>query len=133
MTAARDILGVRVDATSYDDATGRIVRWAGARESRYVCVATVNNVIEACTDRLVTIDELVDLVAQAAGKTVKIRHDTSKPQGVRGRNSDNSKLREVLAWGPRITLEEGLRRTYAWIEAELSKAGRLHEASRTPA
>ncbi|HEX8851425.1 MAG TPA: hypothetical protein VF761_17995, partial [Gemmatimonadaceae bacterium] len=42
------------------------------------------------------------------------------PQGVRGRNSDNTKLREVLGWEPRISLEEGLRRTYAWIYGELA-------------
>jgi N-acetylglucosaminyldiphosphoundecaprenol N-acetyl-beta-D-mannosaminyltransferase len=49
--AARDILGVRVDATSYPDAADRIVRWAGQDESRYVCVCTVNNIIEAYDDR----------------------------------------------------------------------------------
>jgi N-acetylglucosaminyldiphosphoundecaprenol N-acetyl-beta-D-mannosaminyltransferase len=47
---ARDILGTRVDATSYPDATDRVVRWAGGRESRYVCVCAVNNVIEAYDD-----------------------------------------------------------------------------------
>ncbi|HEX3326179.1 MAG TPA: hypothetical protein VHV50_04210, partial [Actinomycetota bacterium] len=53
------------------------------------------------------------------------RHDVSKPQGVRGRNSDNSKLWEVLAWRPQITLEEGLRSTYRFIESELEKSGRI--------
>jgi nucleoside-diphosphate-sugar epimerase len=75
------------------------------------------------TDRLVTVDELVQLVAGIAGKTVTKRHDTSKPQGVRGRNSDNSKLREILGWEPATTLEDGLRATYAWIGSELRKAG----------
>ncbi len=71
------------------------------------------------TDRLVTIKELVDIVARAAGKTVRRRHDVSKPQGVRGRNSDNARLRAVLGWEPRTSLEEGLERTYRWIEARL--------------
>ncbi len=77
------------------------------------------------TDRLVTIDELVDIVCRIAGKRLRKRHDTSKPQGVRGRNSDNTRLREVLGWEPRVSLEDGLQRTYRWIEEELRKAGRV--------
>jgi nucleoside-diphosphate-sugar epimerase len=80
------------------------------------------------TDRLVTINELVDIVASTAGKTIYRTHDLTKPQGVRGRNSDNSKLREVLAWEPMVTLETGLGRTYHWIHAELEKAGRIPAA-----
>jgi GDP-D-mannose 3',5'-epimerase len=77
------------------------------------------------TDVLVTIDELVDIVSKVAGKSLKKVHDTSKPQGVRGRNSDNSRLREVLGWEPQTSLEEGLRRTYEWVESELARAGRI--------
>jgi len=79
------------------------------------------------TDRLVTIDDLVDIVCGIAGKRLVKRHNTSKPQGVRGRNSDNTRLREVLGWEPRVPLEEGLKRTYLWIESELGKAGRIPE------
>ncbi len=78
-------------------------------------------------DRMVTINELVDIVAKVAGKTIHKAHDLSKPQGVRGRNSDNAKLREVLGWEPSIPLEEGLKPTYAWIRAELEAQGRLPE------
>jgi nucleoside-diphosphate-sugar epimerase len=77
------------------------------------------------TDELVTINALVDLVAGIAGKTLTKRHDPGKPQGVRGRNSDNSRLRDVLRWEPETTLEKGLRKTYPWIEAELRKSGRI--------
>ena len=49
------------------------------------------------------------------------------PQGVRGRNSDNDRLREVLGWEPQIPLREGLVPTYRWIEAELRDAGRIPE------
>ena len=76
-------------------------------------------------DRLVTIDQLVDIVCGIAGKKLRKKHDLSKPQGVRGRNSDNSRLRQILSWEPSITLEEGLVGTYQWIEAELRKAGRI--------
>ena len=70
-------------------------------------------------DRLVTVNELVDIIAGVAGKRIHKRHDLSKPQGVRGRNSDNSRLREVLGWEPRITLEQGLAETYRWIASQL--------------
>jgi nucleoside-diphosphate-sugar epimerase len=79
------------------------------------------------TDELVTVNQLVDLVAEAAGKGVLKSHDLSKPQGVRGRNSDNSKLRAALDWEPKIPLREGLVPTYRWIESELKRAGRIPE------
>jgi nucleoside-diphosphate-sugar epimerase len=71
------------------------------------------------TDELVTVNQLVDLVAEIAGKGIAKRHDLSKPQGVRGRNSDNNRLREALGWEPQIPLSEGLVPTYQWIESEL--------------
>src|SRR3989442_235266 len=52
------------------------------------------------TDELITVNALVDLISKIAGKTLRKVHDPSKPQGVRGRNSDNSRLGQVLAWGP---------------------------------
>lgn len=75
------------------------------------------------TDELVTINQLVDLVAAAADKRISKRHNMTGPQGVRGRNSDNSLLRRVLGWEPSITLRQGLAITYPWIEKELRKAG----------
>jgi GDP-D-mannose 3',5'-epimerase len=73
------------------------------------------------TERLVSIDELVDLVAHIAGKTTYKRYDPGKPQGVRGRNSDNTRLREVLGWEPGTSLEAGLTHTYHWIAAQVHK------------
>jgi nucleoside-diphosphate-sugar epimerase len=78
-------------------------------------------------DRMITIDELVDMVAKIAAKRVTKAYDLTKPQGVRGRNSDNSRLRQVLEWEPVISLEEGLARTYQWIRRELVKSGRVIE------
>jgi nucleoside-diphosphate-sugar epimerase len=69
-------------------------------------------------DRMVTINQLVDMVADIAGICVTKKH-VPGPQGVRGRNSDNTRLREVLKWEPEISLEEGLAHTYAWIEAQV--------------
>jgi nucleoside-diphosphate-sugar epimerase len=73
-------------------------------------------------DRMISINELVDIVAATAGKTIGKDYDLTKPQGVRGRNSDNDKLREVLGWEPEISLEEGLRRTYGWIHSRVCTA-----------
>lgn len=69
-------------------------------------------------DRMVTIDQLVDIISRVAGVKLKKKHITG-PQGVRGRNSDNSKLREVLKWEPAISLEKGLAKTYLWIEKQV--------------
>jgi GDP-D-mannose 3',5'-epimerase len=67
------------------------------------------------SDRMVSINELADIVARAAEVDIEKRH-VDGPLGVRGRNSDNSKLRQVLGWEPQVSLEEGIARTYAWIE-----------------
>ncbi|MEM1115850.1 MAG: NAD-dependent epimerase/dehydratase family protein [Bacteroidota bacterium] len=69
-------------------------------------------------DRMVTINQLADIAAAAAGIEIEHEH-VDGPMGVRGRNSDNSKLREVLDWEPSIALEDGVARTYAWIEDQL--------------
>src|SRR5262249_31087970 len=69
-------------------------------------------------DRMVTINELLDIVCHVAGISVSKRH-VQGPQGVRGRNSDNTRLREVLGWEPATSLEAGLARTYAWIEDQI--------------
>jgi GDP-D-mannose 3', 5'-epimerase len=73
-------------------------------------------------DDLVSIDGLVELVCRIAGKNLRKRHDRSKPQGVRGRNSDNSRLRQVLDWEPSTPLEAGMEKTYRWIEGQLREA-----------
>jgi len=83
------------------------------------------------TDQLVTINELVDMVCAVAGKRLRKRHDLTKPQGVRGRNSDNSRLREVLGWEPGIPLEHGLAITYKWIESEITKGKEALAATAT--
>jgi GDP-D-mannose 3', 5'-epimerase len=69
-------------------------------------------------DRLISISDLADVVARIAGVQIE-KVFVDGPQGVRGRNSDNTRLREVLGWEPQVTLEEGLRQTYAWIEQQV--------------
>jgi GDP-D-mannose 3', 5'-epimerase len=79
-------------------------------------------------DRMITINELVDIVSEIAGKKLIKRYDLTKPQGVRGRNSDNTRLRQTLGWEPQISLEEGLRQTYQWIYGELVKNGKVRRS-----
>lgn len=67
------------------------------------------------TDRLVSINRLVDIVEELAGVKLRRRHMLDAPQGVRGRNSDNTLFRELMGWAPEFFLEEGMAQTYAWI------------------
>jgi nucleoside-diphosphate-sugar epimerase len=79
------------------------------------------------TDELVTINGLAHMVSEIAGKSLSLKHDLTKPQGVRGRNSDNTRLNRVLGWEPSTKLQAGLEITYHWIHNELRSAGRITE------
>jgi nucleoside-diphosphate-sugar epimerase len=111
---------------------GEIEIWGDGQQTRsymYVddCVEGIHRIsrsdhaepLNLGTDELISVDGLVDLICGIAGKTLRKRHDVTKPQGVRGRNSDNSRLREILRWEPTTPLEKGLRPTYEWIEAQV--------------
>jgi GDP-D-mannose 3', 5'-epimerase len=76
-------------------------------------------------DRMVTINELVEIVASIAGKRIRRRHNLSAPQGVRGRNADLMLMRQTLKWEPRFSLEQGLATTYRWIEGQLRTTDQL--------
>jgi GDP-D-mannose 3', 5'-epimerase len=115
------------------DGTNRIEIWGDGRQTRsftYVddCVEgtlrlTKSDVVEPLnigSDELVTINELVDLVEGIAGVTLERSYDLSAPQGVRGRNSDNTLISQRLGWSPSISLEEGLQNTYKWIFDQMS-------------
>ena len=117
---------------------GPIEIWGDGQQTRsftYVddCVEGIHRIarsdhprpLNLGSDELISIDGLVDLVCEIAGKTLHKDHDVSQPQGVRGRNSDNSHLRQVLGWEPQTRLETGLRPTYAWIESRLAESGRI--------
>jgi nucleoside-diphosphate-sugar epimerase len=79
--------------------------------------SSCNEPLNLGQDRMISINQLVEMVATIAGKRIS--------QGVRGRNSDNTRLRSVLRWEPSISLEEGLARTYKWIEEQLTLARRI--------
>ena len=69
---------------------------------------------------LVTINQMIGILEDIAGITVTKNHDLSAPQGVRGRNSDNTMFHEIYGWEPSISLRDGLEKTYTWIYDQLS-------------
>ena len=82
-------------------------------------------------DRMLSINDLADIIADIAGIRITRKH-IEGPQGVRGRNSDNTRLREVTGWEPQISLEDGLKKTYRWIEEQVfssAKSGELVSAA----
>jgi len=83
-------------------------------------------------DRMISINGLANVIADIAGVNIQKKH-IDGPQGVRGRNSDNDKLREVLGWEPQISLEDGLKTTYKWIEAQVRQQLNVTEAKITEA
>jgi nucleoside-diphosphate-sugar epimerase len=91
----------------------------------------VDEPVNIGSEEMVSINELVDLIADIAGKRIEKRH-VRGPQGVRGRNSDNRLIRRRLGWAPSQPLRVGLEKTYAWIEAQVRRNVRPEPASRIP-
>lgn len=82
-----------------------------------------NDPLNIGSDEMVTIDRLADIAIELSGKKLTKKYDTSKPQGVRGRNSDNTLIKQVLKWAPARNLMDGMTKTYPWI-AEQVKNGK---------
>ena len=111
---------------------GTIEIWGDGKQSRSYCYvddavrATVllmeseyNKPLNIGSDRLVTINQLADIVIKIAEKNISKTYDLNAPQGVRGRNADLTLVKKVLNWQPEVTLEEGLANTYRWIQQQL--------------
>ena len=73
------------------------------------------------SSELVSINQLVAIVEDIAGIKVERHNDLSAPQGVNGRNSDNTKIQQYLGWEPNIPLRVGMAKTYAWIQEQITK------------
>jgi nucleoside-diphosphate-sugar epimerase len=93
---------------------------------------TASDIVEPLnlgSSELVTINGLVDLVEEIAGVELKRRYELDAPKGVNGRNSDNTRIQELLGWQPSIRLRDGLEKTYAWIHDEVvaryGRSGRM--------
>lgn len=112
---------------------GEVEVWGDGEQTRSFlfideCVEAVRRLMESDfqgpvnigSEEMVTINQLVAIAAEAAGKTVKIKHIPG-PLGVRGRNSDNKLIKEKLGWNYEMTLKEGIARTYDWITQQIEK------------
>jgi GDP-D-mannose 3',5'-epimerase len=88
--------------------------------SQAIMHSDITEPINLGSDRLITINGLVSLVEDIAGITVEREYKLDAPQGVRGRNSDNTMILERLGWEPSITLETGLAETYKWIYDQMT-------------
>jgi len=113
---------------------GTITIWGDGGQTRSYCYiddavkgtimlmeSDYNKPINIGSERLVTIDELADIIIKISGKNITKTYDLSAPQGVRGRNADITLARKILGWEPQITLEDGLEKTYEWIEMKCNE------------
>lgn len=73
------------------------------------------------SEEVVTVDELVSIVMKVAGVDLERRYDTSKPQGVKGRGSENTLIREITGWEPSISLRQGIELLYPWVEQQVKE------------
>ncbi|MDD5423576.1 MAG: NAD-dependent epimerase/dehydratase family protein, partial [Candidatus Omnitrophica bacterium] len=114
--------------------SGDIEIWGDGDQTRSYCY--IDDCVKGCillmesdhdeplnigSDRLISINKLADMIIAISGKKIGKRYNLAAPQGVRGRNSDNTRLRRVLGWEPQITYEKGLKVTYDWIKGRISK------------
>jgi nucleoside-diphosphate-sugar epimerase len=110
---------------------GTITIWGDGKQTRSYCYiddcirgtvmlmgSDYDKPLNIGSERLVTIDELADIIITISRKKIRKEHDLSAAQGLRGRNADISIARKVIGWEPRIDLEEGLAKTYKWISKQ---------------
>jgi GDP-D-mannose 3',5'-epimerase len=109
--------------------SGTITIWGDGKQTRSYCYiddavkgtialmkSDYDKPINVGSERLVTVDELADMIIHISGKRILKTYDLSAPQGVRGRNADITAARRILGWEPNVPLEEGLAKTYRWID-----------------
>jgi GDP-D-mannose 3',5'-epimerase len=113
---------------------GKLTIWGDGKATRsfcYIddCVAGILALMESDhdkpinigSDRLVSVNELSDIIIKISGKKITKDYDLSAPEGVKGRNADLTLVKKVLGWQPKVSLEEGMKRTYQWIEMMIKK------------
>ena len=112
---------------------GIIEIWGDGEQSRSYCYiddyiegilrlmkSDFDHPINIGSDRLISINELADIIINISGKNIDKKYDLSAPQGVRGRNADLNLIKDTLNWEPKITLEEGMTETYNWINKKIN-------------
>ena len=114
--------------------TDEIVIWGDGHQTRsfmYIddCIKGILDImyshieepINLGSSEMVSINQLVDIAESIAGYKMKRSYDPDAPKGVRGRNSDNTLIRQYLGWEPSISLKDGLTKTYSWIKEQMIK------------
>jgi len=107
---------------------GEIEIWGDGKQTRSYCYiddcvegtvllmeSNFNKPLNIGSERLITINQLADMIIGISGKTITKKHILSASTGVRGRNSDLTLTKQVLGWEPKISIKEGLNKTYTWI------------------
>ena len=113
---------------------GTIEIWGDGEQSRSYCYiddciegilrlmkSDFNQPLNIGSDRLITINDLANLIIDISGKYIEKKYDPSAPQGVRGRNADLTLIKKILGWEPQIPLEKGFKETYNWINEQVNK------------
>ena len=113
---------------------GMIEVWGSGKATRSFCYiddcvrgtvalmeSSYDKPVNIGSDRMVSVDELADIIIGISRKRITKEHDLSAPEGVQGRNADLALARKVLGWETRVSLEEGLERTYHWIKKMVEK------------
>jgi GDP-D-mannose 3',5'-epimerase len=113
---------------------GTITVWGDGKQTRSYCYiddalagtiklmeSDYTHPINIGSDRLVTINQLADIIIKISGKKIAKTYDLKAPQGVRGRNADLTLVKKEIKWEPKVTLEEGLTKTYKWIEQKVKE------------
>ena len=113
---------------------GTIAIWGDGKATRSYCYiddcikgtiilmeSDYDKPINIGSDRLVSVDELADIIIASSSKKIVKTYDLSAPEGVKGRNADLTLARKVLGWEPEVSLENGLEKTYSWIKTMVEK------------
>jgi GDP-D-mannose 3',5'-epimerase len=113
---------------------GTITVWGDGKQTRsyvYIDDAVIGTIklmesdythpVNIGSDRLVTINELADMIIKISGKKITKEYDLKAPQGVRGRNADLTLVQNKIGWKPKTSLENGLEKTYSWIETKVNE------------
>jgi nucleoside-diphosphate-sugar epimerase len=114
---------------------GTIEIWGDGKQTRSFCYvgdcvdgvyrlmhSDVTEPLNIGSDEIVTIDGLADIVMSLSGKRLNKSHNAAQPQGVRGRNSENTLIKQRLGWAPSTSLRDGLAQTYPWIAEQVQRA-----------
>ena len=108
--------------------------WGDGKQTRSYCyiddcmegiytlmLSDIRTPVNIGSDRLVSINDVVHIISTISGKKIHMKYDSTKPQGVRGRNANIQEAKKKLHWEPKVSLEQGFKNTYLWIEQQIKQ------------